>query len=343
MTARVHFLNVGWGDAHFIELPSGALTLIDGGDGKPSNQEDSPVRWMDRQGFGSLDWMILTHLHEDHLLGLLDVAEHKQIRQAVLPYRPFAWVEMETQETEADTKVTETETNVTETQTTEVRASVADGHPLASRVSRLISSYLVLIRMLQEQGTTIIWRDEWPQTGHVVWSREGYTLNHLYPTTADALPAMETLQTLISCELDHAQRETSLCRFFELSNHDSSVYRLCADHQPKHSILFGGDAPEPEWKVLSQRTDLRSTVWKAPHHGMKDAMTEETLALVCPKHIIIPISRDRSLSFYPAWEEICTSTGSSLHPTSAYPEGTSLPLGEAFQIHIGHNPQTKTK
>ena len=33
LSAAVHFLNVGWGDAHLIRLPSGELTLIDGGDG----------------------------------------------------------------------------------------------------------------------------------------------------------------------------------------------------------------------------------------------------------------------------------------------------------------------
>ncbi|MEB3100848.1 ComEC/Rec2 family competence protein [Ferviditalea candida] len=323
MTARVHFLNVGWGDAHIIELPSGALTLIDGGDGNPSDQEDSPDRWMDRRGFETLEWMILTHLHEDHLHGLLDVAKSKQVRHAVLPYRPFAPLEMETPETNTETEGSE-------------------GQPLASRTIRLIADYLLLIRMLQEKGTKIFWRDEWAETGHVVWAREGYKLLHLYPTPADALPARNALQRLTASEeLDDRERETWLCRFFELSNHDSSVYRLIAEHHPQQSILFGADMPEAEWKVLSQRTDLRSSVWKAPHHGMKDAMTKGTLAKVCPEHVIIPISRDRSLSFFPAWEKICALTGSSFHPTGAYPNGMSLQMGGAFQVHIGHNPKEK--
>ena len=89
MKANVQFLNVGWGDSHIIQLPSGLITLIDGGDGILSDEQDHPLKWMEKNGINQLDWMILTHIHEDHLNGLVDIVKRKKVDTAILPYKPF--------------------------------------------------------------------------------------------------------------------------------------------------------------------------------------------------------------------------------------------------------------
>ena len=66
----VAFLDVGQGDAVFIEAPNGNQILIDGGPNKKVLSELSKVMpFYDR----SIDALILTHPHQDHIGGLVEV------------------------------------------------------------------------------------------------------------------------------------------------------------------------------------------------------------------------------------------------------------------------------
>jgi len=66
----VSFLNVGEGDAIFIQSPSGRTALIDGGpDTSVLRQLGAVVPWYTR----SIDVVIPTHPDADHITGLIDV------------------------------------------------------------------------------------------------------------------------------------------------------------------------------------------------------------------------------------------------------------------------------
>lgn len=66
----VAFLDVGQGDAIFLQSPSGNQMLIDGGPNKKVLSELGDIMpFHDR----SIDVVILTHPHEDHVGGLIDV------------------------------------------------------------------------------------------------------------------------------------------------------------------------------------------------------------------------------------------------------------------------------
>jgi len=63
-----YIINVGQGDAIYLELPSGANVLIDGG---PSGE---PVyEFLKAKGVASIDHVVLTHPHSDHYRGLKKV------------------------------------------------------------------------------------------------------------------------------------------------------------------------------------------------------------------------------------------------------------------------------
>jgi len=67
---RVTFLDIGQGDAIFVQSPSGAQMLIDGGKNRAVIRELSKVMpWFDR----SIDVVIGTHPDADHIGGLVDV------------------------------------------------------------------------------------------------------------------------------------------------------------------------------------------------------------------------------------------------------------------------------
>jgi len=73
---RVYFLDIGQGDAIFIETPTGKQVLIDGGPSRSIVQKLSEIMpaW-DR----SIDLVILTHPEFDHLTGLLEVLKRYKI------------------------------------------------------------------------------------------------------------------------------------------------------------------------------------------------------------------------------------------------------------------------
>jgi len=78
---KIYFFDVGQGDAAYIRTPAGQDILIDGG---PSDRILSKLGeampFYDR----TIDIVILTHPHSDHVMGLLSVLKHYQVNQVYL-------------------------------------------------------------------------------------------------------------------------------------------------------------------------------------------------------------------------------------------------------------------
>lgn len=72
----VTFFDVGQGDAIFLEIPNGNQILIDGGPGDRILQKLGRIMpFWDR----SIDMLVLTHPHADHLDGLLEVLKRYRV------------------------------------------------------------------------------------------------------------------------------------------------------------------------------------------------------------------------------------------------------------------------
>lgn len=80
-TLSVSFLDVGQGDAIFIEAPSGHTALIDGGpaDGGILRRLSSVTPWYAR----SIDVVIPTHPDADHVAGLIDVLARYRVSMII--------------------------------------------------------------------------------------------------------------------------------------------------------------------------------------------------------------------------------------------------------------------
>jgi len=75
---EVDFLDIGQGDAELIKTPSGQNILIDGGpDNTVIRRLGENMAWWDR----TIDLMILTHPHDDHVNGLNDVLERYKVKK----------------------------------------------------------------------------------------------------------------------------------------------------------------------------------------------------------------------------------------------------------------------
>jgi beta-lactamase superfamily II metal-dependent hydrolase len=66
--ASIEFLDVGQGDAILIRSPEGKTALVDAGPHK-----ELAAELLRRRGVRSLDLVVLTHHHQDHLGGMAEV------------------------------------------------------------------------------------------------------------------------------------------------------------------------------------------------------------------------------------------------------------------------------
>jgi|SRR3989344_3310267 len=78
----VSFLNIGQGDAIFIDVPSGRQVLVDGGPDRSVLRELGKILpWWDR----SIDVVVATHPDADHISGLVDVLQRYRVEHIFHP------------------------------------------------------------------------------------------------------------------------------------------------------------------------------------------------------------------------------------------------------------------
>ena len=81
-TLEVYFFDVGQGDSELIRLPGGENILIDAG---TSSTEDELVGELRSFGAETLDLVVATHPHADHIGGMAAVIDAFDVRQVVMP------------------------------------------------------------------------------------------------------------------------------------------------------------------------------------------------------------------------------------------------------------------
>ena len=122
---RIAFLDVGQGDAILIESPSGQAVLYDGG---PSSE--AALRYLEQRGVDTLDLVVASHNHADHIGGLAAVLRR---------YRPRFYL---------DNGVPAT----TQTYRRVLQAVEAAGSQLLEPTSRRISLGEVVLHVLPPPG-----------------------------------------------------------------------------------------------------------------------------------------------------------------------------------------------
>ncbi|MFW5996311.1 MAG: DNA internalization-related competence protein ComEC/Rec2 [Halanaerobiaceae bacterium] len=82
------FLSVGHGDSIYIETPKGDDILVDGGGGfgiDGSHGESTVLPFLRHRGVHELDLVVVTHFHQDHARGIIDILEEQKVERLLLP------------------------------------------------------------------------------------------------------------------------------------------------------------------------------------------------------------------------------------------------------------------
>ncbi|HEX7056699.1 MAG TPA: MBL fold metallo-hydrolase [Bacilli bacterium] len=282
--ATLYALNVGRGDSFFVEIPTekkSYVILLDGGN-VFFDESVTPLGFMRKKGWSCVDLLILTHIHPDHLIGLLDVAKHATVKEAVLPYPIFSL------------------------------HLGAMHRPKALQTAEMLQKYEQLWSDLQEQNTRIFVRS--PFGAKSVWRFGELLLRHLDPVDKNHLSAYKIVERLSAST---AEEQEHLCEIFDAqSNGDSSVWLL--EHQNgAHLFLFGADALLPNWERITKREQLHPHGFKVPHHGVTDAWNEHLLQLLSPDWLLITNDANEYEIYHEKWEQLAKSSGSRLFVTGS--------------------------
>ena len=82
---RIHFIDIGQGDATLIELPDGKTMLIDGGSNSDKSVK-SLLKYLYALKVKTIDYLVLTHADGDHCGGLDEVLEYFTVSRIFMPY-----------------------------------------------------------------------------------------------------------------------------------------------------------------------------------------------------------------------------------------------------------------
>jgi competence protein ComEC len=78
---EIHFIDVGYGDAILLKLPSSEWIMVDGG---PEEQADSLSRYLGERGVGRIGLVVVTHFHPDHSGGIPRILTDFPVNKVVL-------------------------------------------------------------------------------------------------------------------------------------------------------------------------------------------------------------------------------------------------------------------
>lgn len=267
---NVTFVNVGYGEAIVLECPDPArpggvfVMVVDGGSGEAEEYRDRSTGrvpladYLTDRGLDHIDVMTATHIHEDHLCGLLPLLDR--------------WTPGE----------------LWQTLPADLHRSLRPLPPLPEanasqqKFLRSLRDYRTLCGRVEAGGGVL----RTLSTGWETRPCPGLTIRCLGPSRTGSEELAERCEALHQpCDPELFRRRlTALDRGM---NNYSAI--LLLDYRGTR-ILLPGDTNRAGY---ADRGDLRAHLFKVGHHGQRDGADAALIGAVRPGHVVCCASSDR--------------------------------------------------
>ena len=269
---KLTFVNVGYGEAMILEcpdphFPDGTFVMvIDGGSAEASEFADRSTgriplsEYLRLHGFNHIDLMVSTHIHEDHLCGLLAAAEVAA---------PAAF--WQTLPPDFDRLMSPlSEAMACNASQTKFLHAINDYQSLCGLFRRLG----VPIRTLcaGDRGTLC----------------EGLTYQVLAPSPEQSAEQADRFRALFQ----HPLADSLLSDLSQLDSRMNNFSLMLLLNYRGTRLLLPGDTNSLGYGAINP-VDLRADLFKVGHHGQQDGADSALLAAIRPSAVVCCASSDR--------------------------------------------------
>ena len=269
---KIHYIDVGQGDATFIFLPDGTTLLIDTGTEQAS---DDLVKYIQDLGVTQIDYFILTHSDSDHSGGADEVFTAFEIKKI---YRPFQI------------------------------AINQNGNPISEE--DLSEYYLLNIENCNAVDTatyrgyiTAAHNETYTENGSVydseiIVSYDGLKINSSIGTESFVVEFFAPFKTSDTPLSDVDETVGYPVDTYGTTNRNNVSPVILLEYNNK-SFLFTGDAGTSveEDLISSLSTEERERfanvdVYQAGHHGANNSNSQEFIDLTTPDYVVVSAGKD---------------------------------------------------
>ncbi|SMP39336.1 competence protein ComEC [Sphaerochaeta associata] len=260
---EVIFINVGYGDAILVKLGL-QYGLIDGGSSLPQEFVGNRVslqEFLRKEQVSTLEFVLITHIHEDHVCGIVEILHQVHIKRFFLPYLPHI----------SDSK------------------DVVIGSDVPFNLFAYVKAFNAYKTILSyAKDNTIPCIDVMQfQSFHPVGS--ALEVRVLEPTDNKTQAYTKALEVLVD-EKDQLKKLQQVKRLDAISNDHSLV--LALRYEGFTFILPADNCPK-NWREKTFSLLKNGNVLKLPHHGQKDSIESKLLENLRIQYVITSSSSDR--------------------------------------------------
>lgn len=285
---RITVINVGYGDAILFQSTDGHAVLLDGGSALPQEFQNDPYRipaaeYLKAIGVERLDAVIVSHIHEDHVCGLEAVFQQASVGKIFVPYPTAPFL-------------------------TGRELQAGDGAPRSVPLyTAALNAYGRILRKAVSRNIPV----EQVRPGDTIQAAPGLRIRVLAPKPASIARYMELVEKAYASQGDVTDL---LQKLDATSNQTSLLLRAEAD-----GIVFltAADSCPSQWDEVPKNLLEDANVLKLPHHGQRDAISEQFMRNMPLSYVITTASSDRR---YNSANQEVYQTMTAWHPEGDAPE-----------------------